>query len=110
MFEWINGIPGNNVWKSEKPLPLTEMSQEQRENWQLLLRNGHRIKTTQPISMVLVSFFSEYNVLSDEIKKKGDIFEYQSNENRAFRFFGTPGIEDLKYKYSWCNLFDKIIV
>ena len=39
--------------------------------------------------MILVSFFSEYNVLSDEICY---IFEYQSNENRAFRFFGTLGI------------------
>ena len=31
-------------------------------------RNDHRIKTTQPISMILVSFFSEDSVLSDEIK------------------------------------------
>ena len=41
--------------------------------------------------MILVSFFSEDNVLSDE--KKSYIFEYQSNENRAFRFFRTPGID-----------------
>ena len=33
-----------------------------------VFRNDHRIKTTQPISMILVSFFSEDNVLSDEIK------------------------------------------
>ena len=33
-----------------------------------VLRYYHRIKTTQPISMILVSFFSEDNVLSDEIK------------------------------------------
>ena len=56
-----------------------------------VLRNGNRIKTTQPISIILVSFFSEDNVLSDEIKTCY-IFEYQSNENRAFRFLGTPGI------------------
>ena len=37
--------------------------------------------------MILVSFFSEDNVLSDEIKICY-IFEYQSNENRAFRFWG----------------------
>ena len=44
--------------------------------------------------MILVSFFSEDNVLSDEIKICY-IFEYQNNENRAFRFFGgTPGIYD----------------
>ena len=35
--------------------------------------------------MILVSVFSEDNVLSDEIKIYY-IFEYQSNENRAFRF------------------------
>ena len=40
---------------------------------------------TQPISVILVSFFSEDNVLSDEIKIYYT-FEYQSNENRAFRF------------------------
>ena len=33
-----------------------------------VLRNDHRIKTAQPISMILVLFFSEDNVLSDEIK------------------------------------------
>ena len=33
-----------------------------------VLRNDHSVKTTQPISMTLVSFFSEDNVLSDEIK------------------------------------------
>ena len=46
--------------------------------------------------MILVSVFSEDNVISDKIKNaiKKIIFEYQSNENRAFRFFflGTPGI------------------
>ena len=51
------------------------------------LRNDHRIKTSQTISLILVPFFSEDNVLSDEIKI-WYIFEYQSNENRAFRFLG----------------------
>ena len=37
--------------------------------------------------MILVSFFAEDNVLSDEIKLCY-IFEYQSNKNRAFRFLG----------------------
>ena len=41
--------------------------------------------------MILVSFFSEDNVLSDDIQLCY-IFEYQSNENRVFRFLGTPGI------------------
>ena len=38
--------------------------------------------------MILVSFFSEDNVLSDEIKICY-IFEYQSNENQAVRFLDT---------------------
>ena len=54
-----------------------------------ILRYYNRIKTTQPISMILVSSFSEDNVLSDDIKI-WYIFEYQSNENRAFRFMGHP--------------------
>ena len=54
-----------------------------------VLRNEHRFKTTQQILMILVSFFLEDNVLSDEIKICY-IFEYQSNENRAFRFVGHP--------------------
>ena len=34
-----------------------------------VLKNDHRLKITQPISMILVSFFSEDNVISDEIQK-----------------------------------------
>ena len=55
-----------------------------------VLRNYNWIKTTQPISMILVSFFSEDNVLSDEIKICY-IFEYQRIENQVFCIFGTPG-------------------
>ena len=51
----------------------------------VIFRNDHRIKTTQPISMMLVSFFSEDNVLSDEMKICYSIFEFQSNEYEAFR-------------------------
>ena len=55
--------------------------------------------------MIFVSFFSssEDNVLSDEIKICY-IFEYQSNENRAFRFFGTPGISFHTPMYISSNL------
>ena len=49
------------------------------------------INTTEPNQMILVSFFTEDNALSDEIKICC-IFEYQSNENQAFHFFGTPSI------------------
>ena len=45
--------------------------------------------------MILVSFLSEDNVLSDEFKICY-IFEFQSNENRAFRFFWDTGILNRK--------------
>ena len=47
--------------------------------------------------MILVSFFSEDNVLSDEIQICY-IFQYQSNKNLAFRFFG-----DTRYSNGWKN-------
>ena len=85
MFARINGLPGINVWKSEKPWLKCRENEEKIDNY-YILRNDHRIKTTQPISMILVSFFSEDNVLSDEIKRCYS-FEYQDNENQAFRIF-----------------------
>ena len=52
-------------------------------------RNSCRINTsTETNQMILVSFFSEDNVLSDEIKRAlhdVHIFEYQSKENLAFK-------------------------
>ena len=46
-----------------------------------VLRNGHRIKITQPNSMIFVSFSSVEDAL----------FSSQSTENRPFRFFlGHP--------------------
>ena len=50
--------------------------------------------------MILVSFFSEDNALSDEIKICYT-FEYQNNENRAFPLFGTPGIAQFRYLLSY---------
>ena len=71
--------------KSHYPCLKCHENEEKIENdhvWELTIT----IKTTQPISMILVPFFSEDNVLSDEMQ----FFfpEYQSNENRAFRFLG----------------------
>ena len=87
--QWASGQYGSQ--KNHHPWLKCHENDEKIDN-DYVLRNGHRIKTIQPISMILVSFFSEDNVLSDEIKICC-IFEYQSNANRAFRFFGTPGID-----------------
>ena len=51
--------------------------------------------TIEPKLLNQFQFFSEDSVLSDEIKICY-IFEYQINQNGAFRFFGTPGIKILK--------------
>ena len=80
------------VRKANYPWLKCHENEEKMYNDYYVLENDHRIKTTQPISLILVSFFSEDNVLSDEIKICY-MFEYQSNENRAFRlfFFGGGG-------------------
>ena len=71
--------------KSHYPWLKCHENEEKIDN-DYVLRNDHRIKTTQPIAIILVPFFSEDNVLSDEIKISY-IFEYQSNKNQAFLFF-----------------------
>ena len=65
-----------------------------------VFRNDDRIKTTQPILMILVWFFSEDNVLSDDIKICY-IFEYHNNKNRAFRFFGDTRYRQVNHKNRW---------
>ena len=77
--------------KSHYPWLKCHENEEKFDN-DYVLSIDHRIKTTQLISMILVSFFTEDNVLSDEIKICY-IFEYQSKENWAFRFFW-----DTRYK------------
>ena len=53
-----------------------------------------RINTTEPNQMILVSFFSEDNVFSNE-NKNIYIFEYQSNENWASCFLGDTRYEQV---------------
>ena len=49
-------------------------------------RNGHRIKITQPNSMILVSFSSGEDALSNDVKIY-HTFSLQGTENPPFRFF-----------------------
>ena len=49
-------------------------------------RNGHKIKITQPNSMILVSFYSAEDALFNDVKQY-DTFSSQSTENQPFRFF-----------------------
>ena len=54
-------------------------------------RNGRRMIITHPNLIILVSFFSAEDALSNDVKKY-NTFRTQSTENLPFRFFGTPGI------------------
>ena len=74
-------IPDWNVTRTKRKLTMTMF-------WEMTIES----KTTQPITMILISFFSEDNVLSDEIKICY-IFEYPSKENWAFQVFW-----DTRYK------------
>ena len=51
--------------KSHNPWLKCHENEEKIEH-DYVLRNDHRMKTTQPISMTLVSFFLGDNVLSDK--------------------------------------------
>ena len=73
-----------------------------------VLRNCCRINTIEPNHMILVSIFSEDNVLSNEIKICY-ILSFQSSENQAFCFFGIPCIvskdwwKDLLSRFFTCR-------
>ena len=66
-------------------------SQKSHYPWQACHENEEKFDNDYVLrnSMILVSFFAEDNVLSDEIKLFY-IFEYQSNENWGFLFLGHP--------------------
>ena len=103
LFARFNGRPGNNVWKSEKPLSMPEVERhenEEKSDIDHVLRYDHRIKTTQPISLILVSLFSEDNVLHVHVCIWWNYTYFwinQSNEIRAFRYFGTSGLATGSY-------------
>ena len=77
--QWASGQQCMEVRKSHYPLLKCHENEEKIDN-DFVLRNDHRIKTTQPIAMMSVSFFIEDNVLSNEIKKNY-ISDYQSKKN-----------------------------
>ena len=75
---------------------ISHKNQVKLENY-CISRNGHRIKITQPNSMILVSLWaSAEDALTSDVKKY-DTFSSQGPENPPFRFFffwGGGGGED----------------
>ena len=77
------------MYGSQKSHNLWPKCHENEEDNDDVFRNDHRLKTTQPISIIPVSFFSGDNVLSDEIKICYTcIFEFQGNEIERSAFLG----------------------
>ena len=71
-------------------------------------RNGRRIKSTEPNLMILVSFSSAEDALSNDVK---NIPLLECKVLKINRFWGTPGI----YIYIYCdrigfNLWQNVLV
>ena len=85
----INGLPQNTLWQDfprHNSSLFGRKNQAKFEN-DCILRSGHRFTITQPNSMILVSFSSAEDALSNDVKKY-DIFSSQGTENLLFRFLG----------------------
>ena len=65
-------------------------------------RNGHRIKITQPNLMILVSFSSGEDALSNDVKIY-HTFSSQGTENPAFHFFGGHPVCKLLVAAEMCT-------
>ena len=89
----INELPQNTIWKpfSDTILRSSVVKNQAKFKNECILRNGHRINITQPNLMIVVSFSSAEDVLSNDVKKC-NTFSSQGTENLPFRVFGTPGI------------------
>ena len=65
--------------------------------------------------MILVSFSSAEDALSNDVKKKYNTFTSQGTENPPFRFFGTPGILYTKIitiwnTFLWRNWYPALVI
>ena len=69
-------------------------SQKSNEIWKWLCfkKWAYFMRITQPNLMILVSFSSGEDALSNDVKIH-HTFSSQGTENLPFRFFGTPGIK-----------------
>ena len=90
----INGLP-QNKWKSFPDTKLRSLVVKIKRNLKIdcISKSRHRFKITQPNLMILVSFFSAEDALSNDVKKD-EIFSSQGTENPPFRFLG-----DTRYSF-----------
>ena len=103
LLTWINGLTQytvRNALSRQNPSLIRRKNPAKFEN-NCISRNGRRIKSTEPNLMILVSFSSAEDALSNDVKKY-TTFRMQGTENPPFHFFGTPGMSaDIQqYMYS----------
>ena len=91
----INGFPQNTIMEalSRHNSSLIGRKNPAKFENDCILRNGNRIKITQPYLMILVSFSSAEDALSNDVNKH-NTFSSQDTENPPFRFF-----LDTRYHY-----------
>ena len=65
-------------------------------------RNGHRIKITQPNLMILVSFSSVEDALSNDVKNI--LLAHKVLKICCSAFLGTPGIEMWSHRHARCTI------
>ena len=84
----FNGIPQCIIMKgySRHNSSLISRKNQAKFDNDLISRNGHRFKTTQPNLMILVSFSSAEDVWSNDVNRYNTLSS-QCTENPPFRFF-----------------------
>ena len=93
LFARINGLPGNNVWKAKKPLCLTEMSREWRENWEITIYS-------KLLNQFQWSWYHSFQkTMFYLMKAKDAIFSnIKLTKFERSAFFGTPGIQSVRLR------------
>ena len=91
----FNGIPHGIIMKGYSRHKSSLIGRKNRANFgnDRTSRNGHRIKTTQPNLMILVSFSSAEDVWSNDVNKY-NTFNSQGTENPPFCFFWDTRYSD----------------
>ena len=86
------GLPktpyGSFTLSGQNSSPIGRKNQAKFENDYISI-NRHRFRITQPNSMILVSFSSAEDALSNDVKKNYT-FSSQGTENLPFLLFGKP--------------------
>ena len=105
---WINGLPQNTLWKAfprHNSSLICRKNEAKFEN-DCISRSGHRFKITQPNLMILVSFSSAEDALSNDVKKTTTILAHKVLKIRrssclwTTRYNFSQGWDQLHFNYN----------